>query len=552
MLTHIYIKNYTIVKSLNLDLQDGLNVLTGETGAGKSIIVDAVSLALGARADANAIYPDENSCDISLCFDISNHPPAKRWLQEQQFDSEEECIIRRSLNRDGRSRSTINGHPCTLYLTREFGELILNIHSQHQHQSLLKREMQQLQLDTFAHHEEVLMKINQLHQQWQKISKELATLKQRNEDRNHQLELLQYQLEELNALNLQENEWHHLTQQHQQLHNAKDLIDNLNQAIALTMQNENTSASLLLQQAIDRINEIKTEDPPLTAIKELLNSAAIHLQEAGEELSHYRDHLDLSPENLTTIEQRITTIHDLARKHHVNPADLSDVKKSLAQEIKTLENIETQLIELQRFRSQILDQYQTIANQLSQSRLKAAKILEKQITQQMQRLNIHGGQFKVQLQKTEEIITPYGNEKIIFMVCTNPGQGFLPLQKVVSGGELSRISLALQVITAQKEGKPTLIFDEVDTGIGGKTAEIVGQLLRELGEKVQVLCITHLPQVSAQGHHHFKIEKTIDKKSVSTTIYPLNKKERIDELARMLSGSKITEQMLAHAEKMLI
>lgn len=552
MLTHLHVKNFTVVTSLCLDLEPALTVLTGETGAGKSIIVDAVTLALGARADTNTIRADAEYCDITLCFDLTHIRQAKAWLVAQAFADEDECIIRRIISRDGRSRSTINGHPCPQSLLREFAPLVLAIHSQHQHQALLKREVQQQQLDIFAHHETSLAKIQHYYHQWREITAKLDALAQQAADRDRQLDLLRYQLEELTTLNLQENEWQTLSHQHQQLHSAQDLIQNLTQAIDLTVQNEQVSASLLLQQAIDRINQIKIDDRQITAIKELLRTAAIHLQEAGDELNHYRSSVDLSDANIAQLEMRLSAIHDLARKHHVNPNDLLDIKKSLAQQVQALENIDTTIETLNQQQTHIVTQYQAIADQLSASRMKAATLLEKNITAKMQLLGMKGGAFKIQFLKSNENITPYGNEKITFIVRTNPGQRFLPLQKVVSGGELSRISLALQVITAQQEETPTLIFDEVDTGIGGKTAETVGQLLRKLGDKAQVICITHLPQVAAQGAHQFIVEKNTGKDSVAATIHKLDQHQRVNELARMLSGAKITAQTLAHAKALLI
>jgi len=551
MLTHLHIKNFTVVKSLSLDLECALNVVTGETGAGKSIIVDAVMLALGARSDTKAIRFGEANCDITLCFDITHIPKAKTWLALQDFTEGNECFIRRIISRDGRSRSMINNHPCPQSLVRELASLVLTIHSQHQHQALLKRENQQNQLDAFAHHELWLSKLQQHYHQWRTITSELDALLLQTQNRDRQLDLLRYQLEELTSLNLKENEWETLSHQHQKLHNAQNLIHSLNQAIDLTIESEQTSAAALLQQAIDRVNEIKVDDNQIAAIKELLQTASIHLQEAGDELSHYRNNLDLSDENLEKLEQRLSIMYDLGRKHHVNPNDLLAVTKSLEQRVQELENIDTTIETLQHHQTQILEQYQKIADKLSKSRQKAAALLEKKITEKMQLLGMKGGEFKIQIFKASDSITSYGNEKISFIVRTNLGQNFLPMQKVVSGGELSRISLALQVITAQKEGTPTLIFDEVDTGIGGKTAEIVGHLLRELGEKVQVICITHLPQVAAQGTHQFIVEKTTLKDSVTATIRKLDQKERTHELARMLSGTKITEQTLAHAEELL-
>ena len=493
MLTHIHITNFTIVASLSLDFSDCLSVLTGETGAGKSIIVDAVGLALGERADSHCVRASAEVCDISVCFDVSNLPDAKACLKTNDFGDDNECILRRIIYQDGRSKNTINGHPSPQNLVRELGQYLLQIHGQHEHQSLLKRQHQQQLFDTYANNHDLLAKTAQFYRQWKTLREELDALQVKNTNRDHELELLRYQFQELDTLQLQENEWPELTRQHDQLQNARSLIDNLNQAIDLIVEREQTSASHLLEQAIDHLNQIKVEDPQLKTIKELLNTAAIHLSEASNEIHYYRDHLDLSDERLEAIEQRLSAIHDLARKHHTNPNHLIEIKNSLEQKIQSLENIDIKLEELSRFEKQILEQYGKITEQLTKNRQKALKSLQKIITDSMQSLGMVGGEFRVNLEKIDELITPYGNEKIEFHVRTNPGQELLPIQKVVSGGELSRISLALQVVAAEKMGSPTLIFDEVDTGIGGKTADVVGQLLRELGEKSQVLCITHLP-----------------------------------------------------------
>ncbi len=551
MLTHLYIKNFTIVESLTLDFDRGLTVLTGETGAGKSIIVDAVSLALGARADSHCIRSNAGFCDITVSFNITNLPDAQSWMKANEMSEESECLIRRLIYRDGRSKSTINGQPCPQNLVRDLGQLLLQIHGQHQHQALLKRMHQQQLFDVYADNSDLLTKTHQYYQQWKALHDELAALHQHAQSRNHELDLWRYQFEELAALNLQENEWSELSRQHDQLQNAQGLIHSLNQAIDLITESEQKSASDLLQQAIDRVNEIKMDDPQLKIIKELLNTAAIHLSEARSEIHHYRDGLDLSDERLETIEQRLTAIHDCARKHHTNPDNLVEIKNSLHEKIQSLENVDVKIEELNRFEIQILQQYDKIADQLSKNRRKTATVLEKMIGHSMQELGMAGGKFQIDFEPSDERITPYGKEKIAFLVKTNPGQDFLPMQKVVSGGELSRIGLALQVIAAQKVESPTLIFDEVDTGIGGKTADVVGKLLRELGKKSQVFCITHLPQVAACGQHHFKVEKTATKDNVFTHIEKLTQKQRVEELARMLSGSKITTQTLAHAGALL-
>lgn len=558
MLTHIHIQNFTIIESLTLDFNQGLSVLTGETGAGKSIWIDAVGYALGARADNNAIRQGQSRCEITLCFDLSDNAAAQEWLRAQDYDDEGEgedvgeCLIRRVIARDGPSRASVNGRPCPLQSLRELGALLLNIHGQHENQALLKRTAQQQRLDAFADNNKWLNDIGRVYQRWETAHNEIKQLRLRAENREAELSLLRYQSEELEELQLKENEWNELSHQHQQLHNAKDLMTQLNKAIEFTTENEQTSATYFLQQATNQLNDIRFDDPPIKNAKALLNTAAIHLQEASDELQAYRSHLDLSPENLARIEARLTKMSDLARKHHVNPDDLLAIQRTLAEKHQQLKHVDVHLETLEKAQADCEKQYKKIANQLTASREKAAKTLEETITTSIQSLGIEGGRFRASLEKRDEPLHPEGSEKIVFEVSTNPGQPFQPLTKVVSGGELSRISLALQVMTAKKDHTPTIIFDEVDTGVGGKTAETVGQLLRQLGQHTQVLCITHLPQVAAQGHHHYKITKSSDDQSTKTNIKKLTKDECINELARMLSGAKITKRTLAHASELLV
>ncbi|MCB1827372.1 MAG: DNA repair protein RecN, partial [Coxiellaceae bacterium] len=456
MLTHIHIKNFTIIDSLTLDFQHGLSVLTGETGAGKSIWVDAVNYALGARADNSVIRHGETRCEITLCFDVSQLKQAQQWLNENDYNEEGECYIRRVIAKSNPSRATINGRPCPLQLLRELGSLLLNIHGQHENQALLKRNAQQQRIDTFAGNENLLLEIGTLYQHWKSTHDDIEQLRAQAANRDAELNLLRYQSEELENLALKENEWAELSKQHQQLHNAKDLITQLNQAIELTIENEDYSASQLLHQAIQQLNAIQFDDPQIKAAKELLNTAAIHLQEAGDELYQYRDHLDLSPENLAAVEERLTKIHDLARKHHINPESLIDIQKSLAEKLQTLENVDVRLETLEQALKQHEKQYQKLADQLTASRKKAIKTLEKSITESIQTLGIEGGGFRIALEKQDAPIHPDGQERLSFEVCTNPGQPFQALTKVVSGGELSRISLALQVLTAKKDHTPTM------------------------------------------------------------------------------------------------
>ncbi len=551
MLTHIHIQHFSIVDTLNLDFYSGLTVLTGETGAGKSIWIDAVNLALGQRADLNLIRQGSERCDITLCFNIKDNLSAKEWLIQNELTDENECILRRTLNRNGSTRSTINGIPTPLNLIREFSPYLINIHGQHQQQNLLRREYQQLKLDQLAQVENLSGELVQIAMQWRKADVQLTKLLEKSEHREAEVSLLQYQLDELNDLNLGENEWADLSKQHHQAHNVSNLMAQVSQAIELTVESEHESAINLLQKAISYLETVAIQNAEIDSAKQLLESAAIHLQEAGDELLHYRDHLELSPENLAILENRLTKIHDLARKHHVSPEELRDVQKSISQKIEDLSNIDARIENLIETKERFAKQYQPICKKLSKARLLAAEQLHVAMTTYMQNLGMTGGRFRVNFTPHDELLSPHGAEKVQFEVSTNPGQEFQALSKVVSGGELSRISLALQAILATRDNTPTLIFDEVDVGIGGKTAEVVGQLLKSLGEKCQVFCITHLAQVASQGHYHYFVEKITENNQTETKITELNQKERVQELARMLGGRTITAQALAHAEDML-
>lgn len=552
MLTHIDIQNFVLVEKLSLDFADGLNVLTGETGAGKSIWVDAVSLALGGRAEANVIRQGQTRCDITVCFDCSHIPAAKAWLAEHQLElPQDECYIRRTIQLEGASRTTINGTPCPLHLIREFSETVLVIHSQHQHQDLLKGDGQQQQLDRFGHHEEFLDKTRQLYQSWQECTTQMKTLEKALVNRHSELDLLHFQIEELEQLNLKPGEWQTLSESHKQFHHAAVWQQQLQQALTLISRDDAHAALNQTYRAAHILQAIKSDNPQLAAIGKLLNEAAINLQEAGIELRDYCDHLNCDPEKLAEIEQRLNLLHQLARKHKTTPESLFDIHQNLLTKLNILENAESELHKLELHRNQILLEFNLVAKELSSSRENCAQTLSQQVTEWMQPLGMRGGQFKIELEKIADNVHPLGNERVRFLVSTNPGQDFQPIQKIASGGELSRLHLALQVITAQKEQIPTLIFDEVDVGIGGSTAAMVGKLLRQLAEKTQVLCITHLPQVAAYGHHHYCVSKHLSKNNTRSEIKLLDAAERTQELARMLGGESITEQSLSHAKEIL-
>lgn len=552
MLTHIFIKNFAIVDTLEIDFTQGLSVLTGETGAGKSLWVDAINLALGQRADSQWIRPGCDKTEITVTFDVSQLKAAQLWLKQEALDNEEQqCILRRIVATNGNSRSTVNGTPLPLQRIKELADLLIQVHSQHQQQHLLQQHHQRAILDTYAQNDALLKSIQTVYTQWKITRDEISLLLGSSQNKAQEIEFLKYQLNELSALDLKAGEWQTLSHQHQQLHNAKHLLQQLNQAIALTVEDEEISASQLLSQAIHEVDMIKIDDSQLSTIRELLNTAAIHLTEAGNELQAYRngfDNLSLNPQE---IESRLSIIYDIARKHHCNPEDLCELHNSLQHKLDELVGVDEKVAALQLHQSQLETKYHELAKRLTTARQKAASRLEKAVTKSMQQMDIQDGSFHVNFETLDTTPTAYGNEKICFQVQTNAGQGIQPLTKIASGGEISRISLALHVLTASQEQTPTLVFDEVDVGISGKTAATVGQLLRELGHKAQVLCITHLPQVAANGHHHYKVTKQSDGKSTTTHILNLDEKQRVDEIARLLGGAKVTQQSRLHATELL-
>ncbi|OGT50720.1 MAG: DNA repair protein RecN [Gammaproteobacteria bacterium RIFCSPHIGHO2_12_FULL_42_13] len=544
MLTHIRIQNFAIVKSLSLDFHEGLHMLTGETGAGKSIWIDAIEMGLGGRADPQVIYPNEKTCDITLCFDLTQLPEAKKWLAAESLAHEDECIVRRLIEREKPSRSTINGTPVTQQQVRAFAQLVLNIHGQHQHQQLLQSEEQRLIIDRFGNHETLLTALQTHYDEWKKIEDQRYTLQQQSTTKASDLALWQYQYDELQQLAIQENEYETLFLRFQKLHHAKQFSSALQEALEYLTQ-EHTA------RALHALQHIRITDNTLDNIRSLLTTANIHLDEARDALEKYGEDSNNTETELADIEKRLAILQDTARKHHVEPNQLLTVEKTLQEKIAGLQKMDDVLLSLSTEQSIVLKRYHEIAKQLTEKRKKATLVLQQKITAGMQQLGMTGGQFEITLALRENPVHPAGQESITFRIATNPGQPLHALNHIVSGGELSRLSLLIEALTQQKKHTPTLIFDEVDTGIGGKTATLVGKLLKTLSANAQILCVTHLPQVAAQGDHHFKAEKIMKGKTTETKIYPLTQKERAHELARMLSGDSITEKSLLHAHELL-
>ena len=551
MLTHLCIRDFAIVEALELDLTAGMTAVTGETGAGKSILVDAIGLLLGDRADSGVIRHGAERADLSAAFDLERLPTAQNWLAERDLDRDRECHLRRVVAAgNGRSRNYINGVPQPAQALRELGELLVDIHGQHEHQSLLRREAQRQLLDDYAGHQALAATVAEQYRSWKRLRRELRQLQQASSERDARLDILRHHLRELAALNLTEGEVATLESEQRRLAHASQLLDTSQQLLnSLTESDENALADRL-NHSLRELDGLIRLDPRLIPVSELLNAALIQLQEAGSELRAYVEALDLDPAHLARVEQRLTAAHHLARKHRLTVEELPGLQTRFEAELDTLEHSETRLEGLQQAVQEALAGYRAGAGQLSEQRTAAARDLSERISGALTGLGMPGGRFAIALERLEQP-TPGGLETVEFQVSANPGQPLRPLSKVVSGGELSRISLAIQVIAAHAARIPTLIFDEVDTGIGGGVAEVVGRQLRELGSHRQVLCVTHLPQVAAQAHQQFKVEKQSDGESTHTQVLALDAGERVTEIARMLGGLELTAHSLAHAREMV-
>lgn len=552
MLTHIHIWNFAIVEKLDIELESGLTVLTGETGAGKSILLDALNLALGDRADTSVIRHGAEKAEISVTFQTDEKSEAEAWLKANELESENECIIRRVISNNGPSRAFINGKPAPIQSLRELGEMLVDLHGQHEHQSLLRREAQRDLLDAYAQTTNLVADVNQAYTKWKQCQQELEQLSQAKHDREDRLELLRYQVQELESVNLEENELSKLENEHRRLANASNIIETGERLLNRLSGDEPAVVGQQLQQSCAEINQLTESDPALQSIAEFLENAAIQVSEATGELRHYLDSVELDPQRLEWVEQRLGSIQDLSRKHAVKPNALFTVLPTLVEELKHLVSAEVRADQILKDVEKALFAFTKAAAKLSKQREIAANKLGTMVSQSMQTLGMDGGNFSVDLETLDaDTPQPQGMERVEFLVSANPGQPLKPLSKVASGGELSRISLAIQVITAENSKIPTLIFDEVDVGIGGKVAEIVGHLLRTLTEHRQVICVTHLPQVAALGHQHLQVSKKSDTDTTISQINHLKKDQRIEELARMLGGIEITKQTLSHAREMI-
>ncbi|EIK53038.1 DNA repair protein RecN [Stutzerimonas stutzeri TS44] len=552
MLVHLSVHNYAIVEHLDLELKRGMSVISGETGAGKSIMLDALGLALGDRADSSVVRLGADKADILASFDLDDIPDARAWLAERDLDNDGPCILRRVITAEGRSRGYINGAPCPQGDLKALGELLIDIHSQHEHQSLLKPDTHRRLLDEYSASQELARQVQLAAQRWRQTQQALERLSNSSDEQRARQQLLSYQLEELENLALAEGELEQLEQEHKNLANAGQLLDACRQVTELCSENDAGNVLSALTSSLQRLAAFQNHAGALGEAVNLLASAQIQVEEAVGELNRFVDHFDADPQRQQALEERLDTIYTLARKHRVQPAELVALQQRLLDELEDLNADDEAIERLGEELAAYARHYEEKATELSRIRQAAAGELALAVEAEIQRLGMPGGRFSVTLKPAAEgDYPPYGFEQVEFLVSANPGQPLRPLAKVASGGELSRISLAIQVITAQTSRVPTLVFDEVDVGIGGPTAEIVGQLLRRLGERGQVLTVTHLPQVAAQGHHHLFVHKARDSEQTRTAVAELHGRGRIEEIARMLGGVDLTEQSLAHAQQMV-
>ncbi|MCG8518092.1 MAG: DNA repair protein RecN [Pseudomonadales bacterium] len=550
MLTHLTVTNYAIAERVELQFQAGMTALTGETGAGKSIVLDALGLAMGGRADAGAVRHGAKRADITASFNVSRIDEARTWLADHELDDENDCILRRTISKDGRSRAYINGQPCPLAHLKELGALLMDIHSQHQHQSLLRKDTHRKLVDEFAGALPLADQTRAAWKTWQQLRDALEKRRQNADEAEARLQLLRYQVEELDRLALEGGEQAQLEAEQEQLGHAESVMHRSHQAALLCSEDDNSAASLL-RQALNQLEQLPIEVPALADTLQMLNEAQIQAAEAGDNLRRFVEDYDADPARLAEVEERLSAIYQLARKHRVPPEELPELHRRLSQELAELDGGAGSLEQLEAELEERRQTYQTLATQLSGARQKAAATLDLRIAEELQQLSMPSVQFVTRLSSnSHDEPGPHGQEEIEFLVSANPGQPARPLAKVASGGELSRISLAIQVVVAQTSTTPTLVFDEVDVGIGGGTAEVVGRLLRTLGGNGQVLCVTHLPQVAAQCHQHLFVSKFTQRDATYSRIETLGDDERINEVARMLGGVDMTEQTIAHAREM--
>jgi len=554
MLTQLTINNFAIVRHLDIELAKGLSVITGETGAGKSIAIDALGLCLGQRADASMLRNGQERAEVCATFRIEPRSPAALWLKTQELEDQDNptsCILRRIISNEGHSKAFINGTPVSAAALKELAQYLIQINSQHASQLLLKADHQLQLLDNFCAHQDLLAQMRKDYQHWKALQHQLDLFKQKVAENEAKKQLLQYQVNELDEFNLQDNEYLELEEDHKRLSNSEELTSLTQSVLQILSENETVSADGLLYRALQQLDELVELDGQYSGVQSMLNEALIQVQEAVNEMQTLASAIEQDPHSLEEIENRMSQAIHLARKHRVQPENLVEFHRTLKSELMQLVDFSGGEDELLAQEKAAFDKMQTTAAALHRSRQTGADKLAQSVTKSIKQLAMENAQFFIELKTDFNKVNANGADSVIFNLQSNPGQNAQPLAKTASGGELSRIALTLQVLTSDKSAIPTLIFDEIDVGISGATASVVGKLLRRLGQKCQVLCVTHLPQVACQGNQHFSVEKlTIDGKT-ETNMTALSPQQRVKALAKLLGGTKITDNALANAQELL-
>jgi len=552
MIMNLQVRDFAIVDRIDIEFEPGMTVLTGETGAGKSILVDALGLVLGERGNAQLVRDGAKRAEFAAEFDVSSLPAVAAWLEEQALDLDGDCLLRRVINADGRSRAFINGNSVPLSQLKAIGELLLDIHGQHFHQSLGRREIQRDLLDHFGGLLEQRAEAATQFIEWKSLAERFEELANAEADRASRLDLLTFQLQELDSLALASDEIAQLNNERQKLQNSGRLAEAASSALEGLFDNDAGNANSLVADALRAIEPLAEIDAALEPVLEMLTSASIQVAEAADTLRRYGEALDMDPARRDWVEERLDAIQTIARKHRVKADELTELSERLRSEHDDLSHAEERGRELEEQAAAARTEFLNRAGALSKGRRKAAAKFEAAVTEAMRSLGMPGGVFKIAVTTlADDAAKRWGIDNIEFLISANPGQAPQSLAKIASGGELSRMSLAIQVIASDGSAIPTMVFDEVDSGVGGGVAEMVGRRLQELGAKRQVLCVTHLPQVASLADQHFRISKVTDGKSTRTRVHGLGKDERIEELARMLGGVEITRKTLDHAAEML-
>ncbi len=553
MLIQLSIRNLAIVDSLELELGPGATALTGETGAGKSILVDALALVAGGRASSQSVRPGCERAEVSAVFEVGGIPAVREALSGLEIDDPEgQCVLRRIVGADGRSRAFVNGVPVAVGTLKTLGEQLVDIHGQHAHHALLRRDEQLRLLDEYANHPKLINQVTAIHRSFAEVCREIDANLKAGEDPATRLDYLRFQLAELEALNVTPESLAELNEGHSRLAHVSELTTATEEALSALDNEEGNSARSQLAVAVRALRRIEAFDSAVGGARALLEEAAIDLDEAQSQLRDYYDRLDSDPGRLEALDRRLAAVHDVARKHRVEPEELPGLLQQLETEVQRLATSGERLDALELRRRALLEEYRDAARRLSESRAAAAARLAVEVAKNLGRLGMSGARFEIQVTPDEaRAPAQTGLDRVEFHVAPNPGLPMSPVSRTASGGELSRISLAIQVVDVSTTAVPSIIFDEVDVGVGGGHAEVVGKMLRSLAKHRQVLCVTHLPQVASRANHHVRVLKTATADVTTTEIEYLQGEKRVEEIARMLGGLKLTRQTVAHAREMI-